>query len=160
MKSFYAYKGFESDLTCRGFQYEIGKTYMMDRKPIICEQGFHCCLKLSDVFAFYSPIGYEHSVKNCKHIAKSILTENRYCLVEILGDVDTGSFEEMRFSTKIATNKIKIVQELTANDVITILEDELLSARGRCQTLEGTLAQLEDLNHIESKRIDHELFCV
>lgn len=160
MRSFLAYKGFESDLTCRGFQYEIGKTYTMEGEPKLCEQGFHCCLKLSDVFAFYPPIGYEHSVINRKHIAKSMSTENRYCLVEVLGDVDNSSFEEMRFSTKIATNKIKILQELDANDVITILEDELLSARGRCQMLEGTLLELEDLNYIESKRTDHELFCV
>lgn len=160
MRSFLAYKGFEPDLTCRGFQYEIGKVYEMEDEPKLCEQGFHCCLKLSDVFAFYSPIGYEHSVKNGRHVAKCMSTENRYCLVEVLGDVDTSSFEEMRFSTKIVTNKIKIVQELTVEDVITILEDELLSAKGWCQTVAGMLAELEDLNHIENKRIDHELFCV
>lgn len=144
MRSFLAYKGFDSDLTCRGFQYEIGKTYTMEDEPKLCEQGFHCCLKLSDVFAFYSPIGYEHSVVNFKHVAKCMPTENRYCIVEVLGDIDNSSFEEMRFSTKIVTNKIKIVKELTAKDVITILEDELLSAKGCCQMLEGTLTELED----------------
>ena len=160
MRSFLAYKGFESDLTCRGFQYEVGKTYTMEDEPKLCEQGFHCCLKLSDVFMFYSPIGYEHSVVNFKHIAKCMSSGNRYCIVEVLGDVDDSSFEEMRFSTKIVTNKIKIVKELTAYDVIAILEDELLSAKSWCQTVAGTLAELEDLNHIESKRIKHELFCV
>lgn len=161
MRSFLAYKGFESDLTCRGFQYEIGKTYTMEGEPKLCERGFHCCLKLSDVFAFYSPMVYEHSVKNRKHIVRSMLTENRYCLVEVLGDIDNSCFEDMRFSTKIATNEIKIVKELTANDVITILEDELLSAKGCCQMLEGTLSELVELNCIENKkRIDHELFCV
>lgn len=160
MRSFLAYKGFDSELMCRGFQYEIGKTYEMEGEPKLCEQGFHCCLKLSDVFGFYSPFGYEHSVVNRKHIAKCIPTENRYCLVEVLGDVDNSSFEGMRHSTKIVTNKIKIVKELTVEDVITILEDELLSAKGWCQTVAGTLAELEDLNHIENKRIDHELFCI
>ena len=160
MRSFLAYKGFDNELTCRCFQYEIGKTYTMEDEPKLCEQGFHCCLKLSDVFPFYSPIGYEHSVVNFKHRVKCMLTENRYCLVEVLGDIDNSSFEDMRFSTKIVTNKIKIVQELTTKDVITILEDELLSAKGWCQRVAGTLAELEDLNHIESKRIDHELFCI
>lgn len=160
MRSFLAYKGFDSDLTCRGFQYEIGKTYEMEDEPKLCEQGFHCCLKLSDVFMFYSPIGYEHSVVDRNIIVESMSSGNRYCIVEVLGDVDNSSFEGMRISTKIVTNKIKIVQELTTNDVIAILEGELLSAKGWCQTVEGTLLELEDLNHIENKRIDHELFCV
>lgn len=160
MRSFFAYKGFESDLTCRGFQYEVGKTYTMEGEPKLCEQGFHCCLKLSDVFMFYSPIGYEHSVVNFRHIAKCMSSGNRYCQVEVLGDIDNSSFEGMCVSTKIVTNKIKIVKELTTHDIITILAGELVHAKGWCQTVEATLAELEDLNHIESKRIGHELFCV
>ena len=35
------YKVFNSDWTCRGFQYEVGKTYEEDVKPECCERGFH-----------------------------------------------------------------------------------------------------------------------
>lgn len=38
-----AYKAFDKNLTCRDFQYEIGKTYEMEDEPIICEKGFHAC---------------------------------------------------------------------------------------------------------------------
>lgn len=42
-----AYKGFkkheDGTLWCRDFQYEVGKTYKFDGKPILCEQGFHAC---------------------------------------------------------------------------------------------------------------------
>lgn len=50
-----AYKGFEPDLTCRGFQYELGKTYSLPERPKLCEQGFHACILPIDVIQYYSP---------------------------------------------------------------------------------------------------------
>ena len=47
-----AYKGFNPDMTCRGFQYEEGKTYETD-KAELCECGFHACLEPLDVIAYY-----------------------------------------------------------------------------------------------------------
>ena len=48
-----AYKGFNADMTCCNFQYEEGKTYKIKGKPKLCEQGFHACLNLADVFNYY-----------------------------------------------------------------------------------------------------------
>ena len=48
-----AYKAFKGDMTCRSFQYEEGKTYEYKYKPILCKQGFHACLRLTDVFNNY-----------------------------------------------------------------------------------------------------------
>lgn len=48
------YKVFNSDWTCRGFQYEVGKTYEEDVKPECCERGFHFCTKALDCFEYYS----------------------------------------------------------------------------------------------------------
>ena len=50
-----AYKAFNPDMTCRGFQYEIGKTYEIQGEPIMCARGFHACLNLETVFRYYSP---------------------------------------------------------------------------------------------------------
>jgi len=47
------YKGMKSDMTCRGFQYEIGKEYHIDGDIKLCENGFHFCKNLKDVFIFY-----------------------------------------------------------------------------------------------------------
>jgi hypothetical protein len=49
------YKGFKKDLTCRGFQYEIGKTHYMDPTRIrVARSGFHFCQYSSDVFKYYN----------------------------------------------------------------------------------------------------------
>lgn len=48
-----AYKAFRGDMTCRGFQYEEGKTYELKGEPKLCKWGFHACLSLKDVFIYY-----------------------------------------------------------------------------------------------------------
>ena len=48
-----AYKAFNGCMKCRGFRYEESKTYEFNGKPRLCEQGFHACLNLADVFNYY-----------------------------------------------------------------------------------------------------------
>ena len=52
MKKFY--KGFNEDLTCRGFQYEEGKTYE-ENEADLCHKGFHACEDPLDCFSYYDP---------------------------------------------------------------------------------------------------------
>ena len=49
-----AYKGFNADMTCRGFQYKEGETYHEDIVDL-CHKGFHACERPLDVLAYYSP---------------------------------------------------------------------------------------------------------
>ena len=91
------FKGFESDLSCRGFRYEVGKTYEIDGEIELCSRGFHFCQKLFDVNSFYSFRRDDY----------------RFCEVEALGDVIT---EEN--GTKSVTNKIKIVREIPKEEFL------------------------------------------
>lgn len=57
-KKVIAFKAFESDWTCRGFQYEVGKTYVHDGDVIACESGFHACPSIASVSHYYPPVSW------------------------------------------------------------------------------------------------------
>ena len=79
-----SYKGFNKDMTCRGFQFEEGKEYETE-KAVACESGFHACEYPLDVFSYYNP-------------AESVFHE-----VEQSGVIDRKDDD-----SKIASTKIKI----------------------------------------------------
>ena len=56
-----SYKGFNKDMTCRGFQYEEGKDYETDRAEA-CKTGFHACEYPLDCFGYYAPASSEFHV--------------------------------------------------------------------------------------------------
>ena len=99
------YKVFNSDWTCRGFQYKVGETYEMDEKPIICEQGFHFCRNLKDCFYFY-PF--------CKDV--------KIAEVEALGEIDHNECYLREKISKCCTNKIKILREIPFENLKTKTE--------------------------------------
>jgi hypothetical protein len=48
-----AYKVFNNDWTCRGFQYKVGETYIHDGEIKLCRSGFHACVEAVDCFNYY-----------------------------------------------------------------------------------------------------------
>ena len=82
-----AYKGFNKDLTCRGFQYEVGKEYT-EEEVSICNRGFHACENPFDVLNFYGDV-----------------LNNRFCEVEQSGQIKKDN-------NKQASSKIKVVAEI------------------------------------------------
>ena len=100
------YKGFDKDLKCRGFQYEIGKEYKTDKNPIRCtENGFHLCEIPFDVWNYY-PIN----------------NGNKYCEVDGSGDKSIAKDQD----SKIAVQKIKIKTAISLFDMIKIGVDVIL----------------------------------
>ena len=56
-------KGFNSDWTCRGFQYEIGKAYEHEGDVELCKSGFHAISGYPlEVFGYYAPAGSRFAV--------------------------------------------------------------------------------------------------
>ena len=78
------YKGFDKDLKCHDFQYEIGKTYE-ESTAKLCESGFHACERPLDVFNYYAPCDM-----------------SRYCEVDLKDVCDQQSSDTKRCGKKIA----------------------------------------------------------
>ena len=83
------YKGFDKDLKCLGFQYEIGKEYE-EKKASACNCGFHACEMPIEVLSYYEPGN-----------------QSRYCEVEQSGDLSRNGDD-----SKVASTKIKIGAEI------------------------------------------------
>ena len=88
-----AYKGFDKNLKCRDFQYEIGKEYE-EAEAHLCNKGFHACEHPLDVFNYYPP------------------SESRYCEVEI---EENG---ERAKDTKVCGKRIRIGAEIGIKGLI------------------------------------------
>ena len=89
-----AYKGFDKDLKCREFQYEVGKEYE-EENSALCKKGFHACENPLDTFRYYRP------------------TDSRYCEV----DVDDNG-ERNSTDSKVCGKHIKISAEIGLKGVI------------------------------------------
>ena len=82
-------KGFDKNLQCRGYQFELGKTYTHGSVVKVCDSGFHAVEYGIDAFSYYAP------------------ADSRYCVVEQYGDMEHHSGD-----TKIASASITIKAEI------------------------------------------------
>ena len=105
------YKVFNPDWTCRGFQFEVGKTFEEDVKPECCYRGFHFCAKALDCFNYYN-----------------FTPTNKVAEVEALGEIDTQPD-----GTKFSTNKLHIIREVTWHEVL-----ELVNSGEACTGLRNS----------------------
>ena len=86
-----SYKGFNKDMTCRGFQYKEGKEYETS-KAVVCYEGFHACEHPLDCLGYYPP------------------NTSVYHEVEQTGEFSSNSGSR---NSKIASTKIKIGAKLS-----------------------------------------------
>ena len=88
-----AYKGFDKDLKCRGFQYEVGKEYETENAKL-CDTGFHACENPLNTLSYYKP------------------GDSRYCEVEL------DATEERGDDSKRVGKRIKIETEIGLKGLI------------------------------------------
>jgi hypothetical protein len=84
-----SFKGFDANLSCRGFQFTLGETFTHDGEVRACEGGFHACEYPLDVLNFYPAAG------------------SRFCEVE-----QDGKLHKDSDGTKIASSKLTLKAEI------------------------------------------------
>lgn len=92
-KKINAYKGFDKDLKCRGFQYEVGKEYEMDGDIECCQSGFRACEYPLNVFECYNP------------------SNSRFCQVEQSGEIETNG-------DKTSSSRIRVQCEIGIKGIV------------------------------------------
>ena len=93
------FKVFNSDWTCRGFQFEVGKAYQENVVPECCKRGFHYCEVAADCFKYYN-----------------FDSKNKVAEIEALGTIDKNNDD-----SKCCTDIIKIVREVSWQELLTIV---------------------------------------
>ena len=114
------YKGFDENLKCRDFQFEIGKTYFHDGLVRVCESGFHACENPWDVLSYYP------------------FTDSRFCVVEQSGEIQRHGDD-----SKIASASITISTELKLPEFVKTCVNWLIKAcSADAEVASGNYSQL------------------
>jgi len=90
-----AFKGFNKNWQCRGYQYKVGESYTHEGKIQACKEGFHACTYPLDVFNYYEPAASRYAV--------------------VLMDGETSTHDE---DSKIAAARITIEAEITIPQMV------------------------------------------
>ena len=100
-----AYKGFDQDLKCRGFQYVVGETFTHEGEVKACEKGFHSCEYPLNVFAYYAPAW------------------SRFAIVKVSGDISREAVGDSKIASAQLTIEAEIaIPALVSRAVIWIMD--------------------------------------
>ena len=106
-----AYKGFDSDWTCRGYQFAIGQTYEHAGPVKACESGFHACEYPLHVLRYYKP-------------AQSV-----YAVVE-----QSGTLDRRTEDTKVASSRLTVTAQI---DLAGLIKAAIKYTMDRCTPAAG-----------------------
>ena len=116
-----AFKGFDRNFQCRGFQFAAGKTYEHSGVVERCESGFHACESPLDVWGYYGPF------------------DSRFAIVELAGELS----REDGGDSKIAAGKITVKAELKLPEFIGYAVKAIIDAcKGKGDEPGGDYAQI------------------
>ena len=122
-----AFKGFDAEFKCRGYQFEVGKTYEHDGKVIACESGFHSCENPLDVLSYYS------------------LCDSKFAVVEVSGELSRHDGD-----SKIASARLHIKAELSLPEFVKAAVAYVIAAckiGDNVQSASGDYAKLAASGH-------------
>ena len=94
--SVYGFKAFNPDWTCRGFQYEVGNSYILEEVPVMCARGFHFCIDPSFCFRYYDWDAFKMALVRADPVTLFRPTSGKYVTnhITILKDISDVAFNE------------------------------------------------------------------
>jgi hypothetical protein len=119
-----AYKGFNSDLTCLDFQYEVGQNYHHDGEVSLCGSGFHACEHPLHVLKYYDA------------------RQSRFCEVRLAGKVERGE-------DKLCSASIEIQAEISLGQLI---ERAVEFVTARANSAEGSTTRGDNCAAVNSNK--------
>ncbi|MEE4209681.1 MAG: collagen-like protein, partial [Parvularcula sp.] len=109
-----AYKAFNTDWTCRDFQYEVGKTFTHEGDVEICSSGFHACLHPLDCFGYYPPAGSRFAIVEMPEVKAGNDCDTKVCAASITIKAELQLGEMIEAAVKHVFDAAKWVKSRTA----------------------------------------------
>ncbi len=119
MTTTYGFKAMNADMTCRDYQFELGKTYQIDNKmplKLCSEAGFHFCLNFEDVFNYYNwPTSRVFKIKT----EAKVLTEDNKSITKEITILEEVTIEEINLKeSKNKYTKLFVINKITDENLV------------------------------------------
>ena len=119
MTTTYGFKAMNADMTCRDYQFEIGKTYQINNeKPLkLCsDSGFHFCLNFEDVFNYYGCISSRvFKIKT----ESEVLTKGSQSITKEISILEEVTIEEINLKeSKNKYTKLFVINKITDENLV------------------------------------------
>ena len=108
------YKGFDLNWQCRGYQFEVGKSYEHEGEVKACVGGFHACEYPLHVLRFYKP------------------NASRFAVVE-----QSGALSKDSDCSKVASQRLTIKAEI---DIAGLVKAAIKYTMDRCTPADGAVS--------------------
>lgn len=114
------FKGTDSNMKCREYQYELGKKFVHENDTEMCESGFHFCIRLKDINNHYELLTKGNRFFKVKGLVRKVDLD-RYCLNEKL------VAKEIEFIEEIPKEEcFEVYKEINTYDYLETMEDYII----------------------------------
>lgn len=122
------YKIVDKDLKgYNDFQYEVNKKYSINEIPVLCNKGFHFCLKPEDCFSYYE---FYNNNRLFKVKSFVLFDDKKICsyhpstrCFELYPEIQSFPYR-LSYSDKICASKIILTEEINKNDLLKIVNEK------------------------------------
>ena len=119
------FKGTEKDMSCKGYQYKLGKQFDLDEdlEPSVCHNGFHFCKELSSVFGYYTIGDGNRFFEVEALVKKSDLDPKKKEYAKYANAAGSLYYTPTHYDYKYAAKSIRFIRELTVDEVFETVTD-------------------------------------